>query len=501
MKNVLGRNVPEGYKPFEGSNSFKDKKRIIIHEKKISQGFENLNNISEMFDKLGIKDGMTLSFHHHLRNGDFVLNMVAEEIKRRDLKDMKIAPSSIFPNNRILVDLIEKGNITEIYTDYVNGPVAEAISRGKLKGKCVMHTHGGRPMAIESGDLHIDVAILAVPAVDKDGNGTGTVGNSACGSLGYAVSDLMYADKVVLVTDTLIERAENAQLDGKYVDYVLKVDAIGDPKGIVSGTTKITKDPVGLKIARNTVKLLEEIGLIEEGLSMQTGAGGTSLAVAYYVRNRMLEKGIKGSFASGGITGYFTDMLEEGLFDELYDVQCFDLKAVQSISRNNAHHAMSGSRYANPFDDNVVDKLDFVILGATEIDLDFNVNVTTDSHGMIMGGSGGHSDTAYGAKVTVITTNLVKSRLPIIKEKVTTITTPGEDVDVLVTERGIAINPRRTDLLEKLKYSKLPIVTIESLLETAHKITGIPEKLELSEDPVGVVVYRDGTVIDTVYKI
>ena len=501
MKNSLGRFVPEGFKPFDGSGDYKNKKRKLIKEKRTSQGFEKLNSVSEMFDKLGIKDGMTLSFHHHLRNGDFVLNMVAEEIKRRNLKNIKLAPSSIFPNNKILVELIEGGNVTDIYTDYVNGPVAEAISRGKLKGMCVMHTHGGRPMAIESGDLHIDVAILAVPAVDKHGNGSGVEGSGACGSLGYAESDLKYADKVVFVTDTFIEESQNTQLDGKYVDYVLKVDAIGDPNGIVSGTTKITKDPVGLKIARNTVKLLEEIGLIKDGLSMQTGAGGTSLAVAHYVRSRMIEKGIKGSFASGGITGYFTDMLEEGLLDELYDVQCFDLKAVQSISRNPAHHAISGSRYANAFDDNIVDKLDFVILGATEIDLNFNVNVTTDSHGMLMGGSGGHSDTAHGAKVTVITTNLVKSRLPIIKEKVTTVTTPGEDVDVVVTERGIAINPRRTDLLEKVKNSRLPIVTIEKLLETAHSITGIPDKLVLSDKPVGVVVYRDGTVIDTVYKV
>lgn len=501
MKNCLGRFVPQGYEAFNGSCAYKNKERVLIKEKETSAGFERLTDISDMFDKLGITDGMTLSFHHHLRNGDYVLNMVAEEIKRRDLKNIKLAPSSVFPSNKILVELMENGNVTEIYTDYVNGPVAEAISKGKLKGMCVMHTHGGRPAAIESGALHIDVAILAVPAVDAAGNGTGVEGKSACGSLGYAVSDLKYADKVVFVTDTLVERAEKPQLDGKYVDYVLKVDAIGDPAGIVSGTTKITKDPIGLKIARNTVKLLEELGLVEDGLSMQTGAGGTSLAVAHYVRARMLEKGIKGSFASGGITGYFTDMLEEGLLKELYDVQCFDLKAVRSIGRNDAHHAISGSRYANAYDDNVVDNLDFVILGATEIDLDFNVNVTTDSHGMIMGGSGGHSDTAHGAKVTVITTNLVKSRLPIIKEKVTTVTTPGEDVDVLVTERGIAVNPRRKDLLEKLKGSKLPILTISQLLEKAYAITGKPEKPDISDEPVGVVVYRDGTVIDTIYRI
>ncbi|MBQ2908726.1 MAG: citrate lyase subunit alpha, partial [Clostridia bacterium] len=110
-------------------------------------------------------------------------------------------------------------------------------------------------------------------------------------------------------------------------------------------------------------------------------------------------------------------------------------------------------------------------------------------------------DTAHGANITVITTNLIKSHMPIIKESVTTVTTPGADVDVLVTERGIAINPLRTDLIEKVKDSKLPIVTIEKLLETAHEITGVPQKIERSKEAVGYVVYRDGTVIDTIYKI
>ncbi len=501
MKNILDRNVPQGFKPFNGSNDYKLNPIKRIPEKKTSNGVIMLKNYSDLFDKLSIKDGMTLSFHHHLRNGDYVLNSVCEQIKNRNLKDMGLAPSSIFPNNACLVELIEKGMVTKISADYANGPVASAISNGKLKDLFVMYTHGGRPVAIESGELHIDVAILAVPTVDKNGNGTGVIGKSACGSLGYAISDLKYADKVVLVTDNLVDSVDNPSIDGKYVDYVLKVDAIGDPAGIVSGTTKITKDPVGLKIARLAVSVLDTIGMIKQGVSMQTGAGGTSLAVAYYAKKLMKERGIKGSFASGGITGYFTDMLEEGLFNELYDVQCFDLKGVESIAKNKNHIEMSGSRYASCYDDNIVDKLDFVILGATEIDLDFNVNVTTDSHGLIMGGSGGHSDTAHGAKVTVITTNLIKSRMPIIKEKVTTVTTPGEDVDVLVTERGIAVNPKRQDILEKLDGSGLPVYTIKELLDKAYEITGVPSKSQLSSEPVGVVVYRDGTAIDTIYKI
>ena len=501
MKNSINREVPLGFKPFNGSNNYKNNPIKRIDEKQTSNGFISLSSYEELFNALNIKDGMTLSFHHHLRNGDFVLNEVLKEIKKRNLKNMALAPSSIFPTNESMVELIENGNITSLSANYANGPVAKAISKGKLKNLFTMYTHGGRPVAIERGELKIDVAILAVPTVDKFGNGTGVIGKSACGSLGYAVSDLKYAKKVVLVTDNLVDKIENPQLDGKYVDYVLKVDAIGDPNGIVSGTTKITKDPVALKIAKLATTLLDELGIIKNGFSMQTGAGGSSLAVAHFVKSIMKERNVKGSFACGGITGYYTDMLEDGLFDNLYDVQCFDLKAVQSSFKNKNHLLMSGCQYASCYDDCVVNKLDFVVLGATEIDLDFNVNVTTDSHGVIMGGSGGHSDTAHGAKITLITTSLIRSRMPIIKEQVTTVTTPGEDVDVLVTERGIAINPKRTDILEKLKNTNLPIFTIEELYNIAHEITGKPSKVETTNQPIGVVVYRDGTAIDTIYKI
>ena len=501
MKNSINREVPSGFKPFNGSNNYKNNPIKRIDEKQTSNGFISISSYEELFNALNIKDGMTLSFHHHLRNGDFVLNEVLKEIKKRNLKNMALAPSSIFPTNESMVELIENGNITSLSANYANGPVAKAISKGKLKNLFTMYTHGGRPVAIERGELKIDVAILAVPTVDKFGNGTGVIGKSACGSLGYAVSDLKYAKKVVLVTDNLVDKIENPQLDGKYVDYVLKVDAIGDPNGIVSGTTKITKDPVALKIAKLATTLLDELGIIKNGFSMQTGAGGSSLAVAHFVKSIMKERNVKGSFACGGITGYYTDMLEDGLFANLYDVQCFDLKAVQSSFKNKNHLLMSGCQYASCYDDCVVNKLDFVVLGATEIDLDFNVNVTTDSHGVIMGGSGGHSDTAHGAKITLITTSLIRSRMPIIKEQVTTVTTPGEDVDVLVTERGIAINPKRTDILEKLKNTNLPIFTIEELYNIAHEITGKPSKVETTNQPIGVVVYRDGTAIDTIYKI
>lgn len=502
IKNSLNREIPDGYLPFQGSKFLLDKKVNVVSEVISNNDKKMVSSLSEIFDILKIKDGMTLSFHHHLRNGDFVMNMVLDEIKRRNLKDMVLAPSSIFPVHDRLAELIENGNVVKIYTGYLNGKTADAITAGKMKDLLVMGTHGGRPRAIMTGELKIDVCFAAAPCADKQGNANGIDGPSACGALGYIIPDIKYAKKKVIITDNLVDKMGYVEIDGKYVDYVLVVDKIGEASGIVSGTTKVTKDPIGLKIARDTAQLLNELGLIKEGFSMQTGAGGISLAVTAEVKKIMLNKGIKASFASGGITGYFVDMLEEGLIEKLYDVQCFDLEAVRSYRENKNHIPMSSSKYANPYDPEVVvNNLDFVILGATEIDTNFNVNVTTTSLGKVIGGSGGHADAAHGANVTVITTNLIKSRLPIVKEAVTTITTPGEDIDVLVTERGIAINPRRSDLLEKLKNSKLNIMPIEKLLKLAHQITGVPQELPKKDKVVGVVMYRDGSIIDTLYEV
>ncbi|PRR80535.1 Citrate lyase alpha chain [Clostridium liquoris] len=510
MKNVLGRELPEfieGYgkvKPFEGAfaNCGAAEKKAVKVQSVVPGDNKVLASIEEALDKVGIKDGMTISFHHHLRNGDFVLNMVMYAIAQRGIKDITIAASSIFPIHEPLVEYMKSGVVTGIYANYMSGPVAEAISKGYLKKPAVMMTHGGRPRAIESGDLHIDVAFVAAPTADTYGNLNGVEGPSACGTMGYAMSDAEYADKVVAITDNLVPYpASPIDINQTYVDYVVKVDSIGNPAGIVSGTTKITKDPVGLKIAKMATQVIEASGLVKDGISFQTGAGGTSLAVAAELKEIMKKKGVVGSFAAGGVTGYIVDMFEEGLFKAIFDVQCFDLKAIESYKKNPAHMAMSASMYGNPHNKgSVVNNLDVMILGATEIDTDFNVNVTTGSDGVIMGGSGGHSDTAAGAKLSIIVTNLVKARLPIIKDKVTTVTTPGESIDVLVTERGIAVNPRRTDLIEKLKETNLPVMTIEELKEIAEKMTGKPEPIKTTDEVVAVVEYRDGTVIDVVKK-
>lgn len=508
--NNINRELPgyiEGYgtvKPYAGIQASPERRL----KKQVSVKCEPLKNkllksIKEAVEKCEIKDGMTLSFHHHLRNGDYVVNMVMDEVAKQGIKNIRVAVSSIFPIHAPLVQHMENGVVTGIYTNYMSGPVAKAVSNGKLLYPAVMNTHGGRARAIEYGDLHIDVAFIASPCCDTCGNINGVDGKSACGSLGYAIPDAMYADLTVAITDNLVEYpAGSIEISQEYVDYIVRVDSIGDPKGIVSGTTRITNDPVGLKIAKMTAKIIEASGLLVDGFSFQTGAGGTSLAVAAYVKEIMKSKNIRGSFAAGGITGYLVEMFEEGLFKSLFDVQCFDLRAIESYKSNKLHQGMSASMYGNPHNKGcVADNLDVMILGATEIDVDFNVNVTTGSEGTIMGGSGGHSDTAAGAKLAIVATQLTRSRLPIIVDRVMTATTPGESVDVLVTERGIAVNPHRKDLIQKFGDLNLQIMTIQQLKEIAEGMTGIPEKIKQDEKIVAVVEYRDGTVIDVIRRV
>jgi citrate lyase subunit alpha/citrate CoA-transferase len=226
------------------------------------------------------------------------------------------------------------------------------------------------------------------------------------------------------------------------------------------------------------------------------------LAVAYAVEKIMLAEGIHGSFASGGITGKLVEMLNKGCFESLLDVQCFDLEAVRSLRENPAHREISASQYASPLAAGaVVDSLDTVILGATEIDPDFNVNVHTNSQGLIMGGSGGHSDTAAGARLAIIIAPLMRARLPLIVDRVQTISTPGRTVDLLVTQYGIAVNPLRAELSARLRDAGLKVMPIEELKHLAEKICGVPKTLKNENRVIAEVLYRDGTVIDTIRQV
>lgn len=517
MKNTVGREIPDwllqetGKQVFSGAyddmgKSLKKEKDGIesLHAVKGSAPKSKLaDSISEVLDRIGLKDGMTVSFHHHMRNGDRVVNLIMETIAQRGMKDIHVAASGLFKCHEPLVKLIEKGVITRITVSTISpGPLAKAITNGKLKHPAVFMSHGGRARAIEAGELHIDAAFISAPCCDAYGNMNGAWGKSACGVLSYAYADAEYADHVIAVTDNLVDfPACPMEISQEKVDHVVKIESIGDPEGISFGPTKPTTDPEHLKIAEMTAQLLERAGYIRDGMSMQTGAGGISIAVAEKTGELMRKKQVKGSFASGGITSYFVQMLKEGLFQALLDVQCFDSAAVESCRIQPRHMAMSASQYANPNTKGcLTEQLDIMILGATEIDVDFNVNVVTGTNGVVLSASGGNNDCAAGAKIAVVVTNLIKRGICVLREKVTTVVTPGETIDVLVTEYGIAIHPNRKDLREALKDSELPIMEIQELKQIGDQKAPEVMEPEFTEKIIGIVEYRDGTIIDVVRK-
>jgi citrate lyase subunit alpha / citrate CoA-transferase len=507
--NSLGREIPESYAgkkltPYRDPYALMPSGDAATRplKRRNPGGSKMLSSLREAIEASGLKDGMTISTHHSLRNGDFLLNSLVAQIAELGLKGIWIASSSVHPVHAEIIPHIRSGVIAGFQCG-VNGLIGEMASRGELACPIVVRSHGGRARAIMEGSVRVDVAFIAAPCCDEYGNMNGYFGPSACGSLGYAQTDALYASCVIAVTDNLVPfPVVPISIPQTLVDYVVTVERLGDPAKIVSTTTRITTDPVGLQIANYASQVIEASGLLRDGFSFQTGSGGISLAVSDKVRNAMRRGGIRGSFGCGGITGYFVEMLEEGLFSSLMDVQCFDQEAVRSIGKNRAHQEIGADMYANPFNGGaMVNRLDCVILGATEVDSSFNVNVNTESNGYLLHNTGGHSDTAAGAKLSIIVAPSIRGRLPIVKDRVTTITTPGETIGVVVTERGIAVNEQHAELKEELIRRKLPVKEIGELQREICRITGTPRPLQFEEEVVAVVEYRDGSIIDAVRRV
>ena len=462
-----------------------------------------LGSIREAIEKTGLKDGMTISFHHHFREGDFVMNMVMDQIAKMGFKNISIAPSSIANVHEPLIGHIKSGVVTNITSSGLRDKVGAAISQGIMENPVVIRSHGGRARAIVRGDIHIDVAFLGAPSSDEYGNVNGTSGKTTCGSLGYAIVDAKYADKVVAITDSLMPYPNTPiSIPQTDVDYVVVVDAIGDPEGIAKGATRFTKNPKELLIAEYASKVIINSPYYKQGFSFQTGTGGASLAVTRFLKDSMIEDGIKASFALGGITNAMVELLEEGLVGKIIDVQDFDHPSAVSLGNNVNHYEIDANMYASPLSKGaVINQLDTAILSALEIDTDFNVNVITGSDGVIRGASGGHSDTSAACKMSLVISPLIRGRIPTIVDTVNTVVTPGASVDVVVTEVGIAINPERKDLIEHFSNLDVPQFTIEQLKDIAYSVVGAPEPIEYGNKVVALIEYRDGTIIDVVKNV
>ncbi len=510
-KNAAGRLVPAEVNgresmPFQGvggarPSGRKSAPQIATCIDYPADGDKRVGSIREAFEKLGLADGMVVSTHHHLRNGDAVANMVFDAAAEMGLKDLMWFPSASFPVHANQIRHLDSGVIHHIEGS-MNGPLGDYCSQGKMKGLGVLRSHGGRWQAIQDGEVRIDVAVIAAPAADFFGNANGLSGPAACGLLGFALADSIHAEKVVVVTDNLEPfPCLPWQIQGNNVDVVLEVDSIGDPSKIVSGTTRVTQSPDRRRIAELAAKFCAEAGIMRDGFSFQAGAGGTTLAFAIYLRDLMRSAGVTARFARGGSNQYMVEMLQEGLLDYILDGQTFDLDGVRSMGEDPRHVNTSPfTSYNFHGKGNFASMVDVAVLGATEVDLNFNGNVATHSDGRLLHGIGGWQN-CLAARVAMLLVPSFRDRIPVVVDEVTTLCGPGELIDVVVTERGIAINPRREDLLAAVRGSSLPIRPIEDLKAELDRICGVPVTPERSEEPVAVVKWVDGTVLDTVWKI
>lgn len=468
-----------------------------------------VSSIEEAIKLSGLKDGMTISFHHHFREGDHILNQVMDVIAAMGFKNLKVASSSLTAIHAPLIEHIKNGVVKKLESSGCRGKLADAVSRGLMEEPMIFRSHGGRASAIADGKLHIDVAFLGASVSDAYGNASGVcvsedVENVAeCGSLGYAKVDAQYADKVIILTNNIVPFPNMAGgIPGIQVDHVVKVESIGDPSKISAGAARFTTNPRDLLIAEKAAEVIIKSGYFNDGLSIQTGTGGAALAVTRFLAEEMTDRGIKARFALGGITGQMVKLHEQGLIDTLLDVQCFDTVAAESLRKNPNHHEIDGNSYASPFNRGAaINQLDIVILSALEIDTGFNVNVLLGSDGVIRGAVGGHPDTAAGAALTVIVTPLIRGRIPCVVDKVNTLCTEGANCDVLVTDSGIAVNPLRPEVAETLRNAGVKLMDINELKEKAESVVGKPDELPFGDKVVGVVTAPDGSVLDVIYNV
>ena len=466
-----------------------------------ADGDKRVGSIREALEHVGLADGMVVSSHHHLRNGDAVANLVFDAAADLGRRDLMWFPSASFPVHANQLRHLDNGVIHHIEGS-MNGPLGAYCSTGRMRGLGVLRSHGGRWQAIQDGEVHIDVAVIAAPTADAFGNATGDRGPAGCGLLGFALADSVYAEKVIVVTDNLVPfPCLPWQIQGNNVDVVVEVDSIGDPAQIVSGTTRITQSPDRRRIAELAALFCAEAGIMKPGFSFQAGAGGITLAFSLYLRDLMRSAGVTARFARGGSNKYMVEMLEEGLIEHILDGQTFDLDAVHSIREDPRHVNTSPfTSYNFHGKGNFASMVDVAVLGATEVDVGFNANVVTHSDGRLLHGIGGWQN-CLAARCAMLLVPSFRDRIPVIVDEVTTLCGPGELIDVVVTERGIAVNPRRQDLLDAVAGSALPIRPIADLKADLDRICGVPQKVPRTDEPVAVVKWVDGTILDTVWRV
>ncbi len=361
-----------------------------------------------------------------LRDGDYIVNMVMEQVAAMGVKDITICASSLGAAHDPVAKLIEEGVVTGIQSSGVRGKIGEAISYGKLKTPAIIRSHGGRVRAIEEGDVHIDIAFIGAPTSDEFRKRQGRRrqerlrralllrgGRKVCGQRGGD-------HRLVWCPSPTFRPASPWWMWTTCAWWTRS----GNPAKIVSNAVRMTRMCGSSKMAAYCTRLISCLPSLGR-FFLPDRRGRGFLAVNTMLRPIMEEKDIHMSFAIGGITKPMCDLLDAGLVRNIVDAQAFDIGGHRAIRSNPRHFEISTSEYANPMNKGAfVNKLDFVILGALEVDVDYNVNVVTGSRRHRAGGPG---RTRTPARAPTAPSSWRRwSRPDFICDRVVTVVTPGK---------------------------------------------------------------------------
>jgi len=469
-----------------------------------------------------LNDGDTISYPHYYRTGDNGLKAVVDMLRKSGKKNIKIYGNAFFDHtDPWLIEAIRDGIIGGLYGNVYRKLGGHIMAGELLPWVSTGFSHGNRVRKLQTGEVRVKVAFGPVPMADVYGNANGLLGKDAelCGPLGLFHADAEYAEYTCLLAGTVSQSLiMPTPLSMEQVDFVVPLAGVGDNAGIGSGTLDMGKarsNPFNAQVAENVTRVMKAAGVVKDNFAFQVGSGA-GLIVLENIRAMLKEEHITANFTIGGITSLHVDMLEEGTVRHLMHGQLFEpsKRMFDSMLNHPNHHEITTAYYASVANkESAVNMLDLAVLSALEVDLEFNLN-TVCANGRIIGGIGGGQDVAAGADLTIIFLPLATGKndkgFPKVVDKVYTRTTPGEVVDVVVTEDFAAVNPSsgssyKEAIIENAKAHGLQVVSIEELhaksIARAREFGQIPPIAESTDEIVHAIEWRDGTLLDVIKKL
>lgn len=483
----------------------------------IPTGKSKVTSLDQVMDL--IHDGDTISYPHYYRLGDKGLHMVVEKLRETGKKGVILYANAIFDHtDPWLFEAFKDGTLAGLYGNIYRKFGAHVMAGELHPWVTVGFSHGNRVRKLQTGEVHVKVAFAPVPIADKYGNASGLwgKGEQLCGPLGLAEADSQFADYTCLLSGMVSkDLISPPSLSMENTDFVVPVDCPGISEGIGSGTLDMDKarsHPLNARIAANITRVMKASGVIKDNVTFQVGAGA-GLIVLDNIRTILKEGGIQADFSIGGITSMHVEMLEEGSIRRLLHGQLFEPspKVIRSLIQDPNHNEITAGYYASVANKEcAVNLLDLAVLSALEVDLNFNIN-TVCANSRIIGGIGGGQDVAAGASLTIIFLPLATGKkgkaFPKVQEKVYTRTTPGEVIDVVVTEDYAAVNPQsrspyREAILENAQKNGVNLLSIDELKkksqEAAQKLGSVPSPRKTTDRILHAVEWRDGTLLDVI---